>query len=95
MTPQYSGEMLVELMRIVDRILTSPNLNFLHPGGEEAELERLCVLFGSGQDTPLKSAMMILVEQLKSENPDPAEVAAAMDEVKRVWPQVIPIEPVA
>jgi len=95
MTPQYSGEMLAELMRIVDRILTSPNVNALHVGPEEAELERLRVLFGSGQDTPLKSAMMILVERLKSASPDPTEVAAAMEEVKRLWPQIMPIEPVA
>ena len=95
MTQQYSGDMLVELMRIVDRILSSPNMRPLNLGTEEAELERLCALFGSSEETPLKSAMMILVERLKSENPDPIEVAAAMEEVKRLWPESVSSGPVA
>ena len=95
MTQQYSGDMLVELMRIAERVLTSPHMRRLNPGSEEAELERLRVLFGSSEETPLKLAMMILVERLKSENPDPVEVAAAMDEVKRLWPESVPSGPVA
>ena len=67
----------------------------LNLGTEEAELERLRALFGSSEETPLKSAMMILVERLKSENPDPIEVAAAMEEVKRLWPESVSSGPVA
>ena len=95
MTNQYSGEMLVELMRIVDRILSAPHMHSSKLGPEDAELERLRVLFGSSEETPLKSAMMILVERLKSENPDPSDVAAAMDEVKRLWPEGVPSGPAA
>jgi hypothetical protein len=86
MTDQHSGEMLVGLMRIANRILSSPNMHSLNPAPEEAELDRLRVLLGSGQETPLKAALKILIERLKSKNPDSAEVAAAMEEVKRLWP---------
>ena len=95
MTDQYSGEMLAGLMRIADRILSSPKMGSLNSEPEDAELERLRVLFGSGRETPLKTAMMILIERLKSENPDPAEITAAMEEVKRLWPEIVPSRPVA
>ena len=95
MTQQHSGEMLVDLMRIVDRILSSANMHPFNLATEEAELERLRVLFGSEQETPLKVAMMILIERLKSENPEPSGVAAAMEEVKRLWPESVPSGPVA
>jgi len=95
MTNQYSGEMLAGLMRIVETILTSPNERSLSLAPEEAELERLRVLFGSGRETPLKAAMMILIELLRSENPDPVDVAAAMDKVKRLWPEGAPCGPSA
>lgn len=91
MIDQFSGEMLVGLMHLVDKILSSPADARLHNiGPEDAELERLRTLFCGGKETALKSAMNNLIDRLKSEKLDPAEVAAAMEEVKRLWPEPVP-----
>lgn len=75
---------------MVDRFLSSPNKRSTDLAPEETELERLRVLLCGADETPLKTAMMNLIDRLKSEHPDPAEVAAAMEEVKRLWPEVAP-----
>lgn len=67
MADQFSGEMLVGLMRMVDRIASSPNTHVIKLGPEEAELERLRVLLGGSEETPLKIAMMHLIDRLKSD----------------------------
>ena len=84
----FSGEMLVGLMRLVGKIVSSPGSSFQNMGAEEAELERLRVLLCSGEDTALKAAMANLIERLKSEHPDPAAVESAMKEVQRLWPDM-------
>ena len=90
MIDQFSGEMLVGLMHLVDKILSSPDGRLHNIGPEDVELERLRTLLCSGEDTALKSAMNNLIDRLKSENLDPSEVAAAMEEVKRLWPEPVP-----
>ncbi len=90
MIDQFSGEMLVGLMHLVDKILSSPDARLDNIGPEDVELERLRTLLCGGEDTALKSAMNNLIDRLKSENLDPAEVAAAMEEVKRLWPEPVP-----
>ena len=68
--------------------MSSPGSSFQNMGAEEAELEHLRVLLCSGEDTALKAAMANLMELLKSANPDPAAVEAAMKEVQRLWPDM-------
>ena len=90
MSDEYSGEMLVGLMRMVEKIASSRTMRSFHIGHEEAELEHLRDLLGTANDTPLKAAMMNLIDRLKTDNPDLAEVNAAMEEVERLWPNVAP-----
>lgn len=90
MVDQFTGEMLVGLLHLVDRILTSPNRSN-YVGHEEAELERLRVLLCGGRETALKTAMTSLIDRLKSEKLDPEAVNAAMEEVKRLWPETLPV----
>ena len=90
MIDQFSGEMLVGLMHLVDKILSSPDAHLHNIGPEDVELERLRTLLCGGEDTALKSAMNNLIDRLKSERLNPAEVAAAMEEVKRLWPEPVP-----
>ncbi len=90
MVDQFSGEMLVGLIHLVDKILSSPGDRSHNIGSEDAELERLRTLLCSGEETALKAAMNALIDRLKCEQLDPAEIAAAMEEVKRLWPEPVP-----
>jgi len=89
MVDQFSGEMLVGLVHLVDKILSSPNRPHIL-GPEDAELERLRALLWGSHETPLKTAMTNLIDRLKSDTLDPEAINAAMEEVKRLWPETMP-----
>jgi len=86
MDEQFSGEMIVGLLRMVERNTPRPAVQFR----VAPELDQLRdALLKSPNPSPLKAALLTVIDRMKSESPSQAEVLSALADVKRLWPQGI------
>ena len=88
MTDQFSGKMLLELMRTVEKAVPSHGNGFrIGPEQRKAlALMRQSMLSNEQETTPLKTAWLSMIDQCLSDSPSPDLLFAAMSEVKRLSP---------
>jgi hypothetical protein len=88
MTDQFSGKMLLELMRTVEKAVPS-HINGFRIGPEQRKalaLMRQSMLSNEQETTPLKTAWLSMIDQCLSDSPSPDGIFAAIKEVDRLSP---------
>jgi hypothetical protein len=101
MADQYLGNLMGGLLHTVEKIVPQPDKRVggfaitigdtIFSIGPEVDLDGLRqVLLNNEKETvflsPLKAALVDLIDQVKSANPDPPRIDAALADIMRLWP---------